>query len=251
MSDALDHSAVPAPLAALLTAVRLRTGIHRYAMRVLDGLGHAPLMDPGPAVGIRTLVPGTAPVRVLVLGGGLAVGYGVRTREEAFDGPLARLVAERTRRGVVLENRAVQHVRLPRTVASIGPTGAHTFTVAVWCPSFADGLERLRLATWRSELHAMVAALRAERAVPLVLTCMPVPAGRHPAALVARPWVHRLNRVIVQVAEAWDDVVAVDTEPFVPAEVGRPITDAAYFAAVAERVAPAVVALTRYRVPAR
>ena len=94
----------------------------------------------------------------------------------------------------------------------------------------------------------MIRELRQEQRVPLVLTCMPVPAGLHPAALIARPWVHRLNRVITQVADEWDDVVAVDTVPFVPAEIGKPITDAAYFAAVAERIAPAVLA--QLRIPA-
>ncbi|MCQ9136909.1 hypothetical protein, partial [Streptomyces hilarionis] len=86
----------------------------RYAMRVLDALGHAPLMDPDSHVGPRTLEIGRDPIRVLVFGGGLAIGYGVRTRAEAFDGPLARLVALRTGRGVVLENRAMRHVDLRR-----------------------------------------------------------------------------------------------------------------------------------------
>jgi hypothetical protein len=229
-------------LDSAMTALRMRTGVHRYAMRVLEALGHAPLMDPALHVGVRTLAIGLDPLRVLVLGGGLAVGYGVRSRDEAFDGPLVRAIAEATRRGVVLENRAVQHVGLQQTVASIGAAGTHTFHVAVWCPSFAEGMRRLRLSGWRSELHAMIRELRVEVRTPLVLTCMPVPAGLHPAALIARPWVHRLNRVIRQVASEWDDAVAVDTEPFVPAEIGEPITDAAYFAAVAARIAPSVIA---------
>jgi hypothetical protein len=229
--------------AAVIDAIRLRTWIHRYAMRVLDSLGHPPLMTPDGHVGPRTLEIGRDPIRIIVLGGGLAIGYGVRTRAEAFDGPLARLVAERTGRGVVLENRAMQHVTLQRTAESLGPAGTHTFHVAVWAPSFAEGMERLRLSSWRTELHQMIRDLRAEDRAALVLTCMPVPAGFHPAALIARPWVHRLNRVITQVADEWDDVVAVETVPFVPAEVGKPITSPAYFAAVAEAIAPAVVRL--------
>lgn len=212
MTDANDqHVPAGGRLGSFLTAVRMRTSIHRYAMRVLDSLGHAPLMDPGSHVGVRTTAAGRDPIRVLVLGAGLAVGYGVRTRDDAFDGPLTHAVAALTGRGVVLENRAVQHLGVAHAVESLGPTGTHTFHVAVWCPSFAEGMERTRLSGWRSELHAMVRSLRAESPIDVVLTCMPVPAGLHPAALVARPWVHRLNRVITQVADEWDDVVAVET----------------------------------------
>lgn len=243
MSEAA--AARPAVLGPVVTAVRLRTNVHRYAMQVLEALGHAPLMDPALHVGIRTIAPGPDPVRVLVFGGGLAVGYGVATREEAFDGPLARAVARATGRGVVVENRAVQHIGLPRAVRSIGPAGTQNLQVAVWCPSFAEGMERLRLSSWRSELHAMIRELRQEQRIPLVVTEMPVPAGLHPTAVIARPWVHRLNRVISRVAEECEGVTAVETEPFVPGEIGAPITDAAYFAAVAERIAPAVVAALR------
>lgn len=243
MSDADDaRSGVLAPV---VTAVRLRSDVHRYAMRVLEALGHPPLMDPALHVGVRTIAPGLDPIRVLVFGGGLAVGYGVATRKDAFDGPLATRIAGMTGTGVVIENRAVQHIGLPRTAQSIGPAGTQNLQVAVWCPSFAEGMERLRLSSWRSELHAMIRELRQEERIPLVLTHMPVPAGFHPAALIARPWVHRLNRVISRVADECDGVTAVETEPFVPAEIGASITDAAYFAAVAERIAPAVVAALR------
>jgi len=243
----MTRSAVPRRRAAgpVLTAIRVRIGVRRYAMRVLDSIGHAPLMDPALHVGVRTLAVGLDPIRVLVFGGGLAVGYGVRTRDQAFDGPLVRLIADATGRGVVLENRAVQHIHVQRVAESLGPAGTLTFGVAVWCPSFAEALEHLRLAGWRSELHTMIRELRREQRVPLVLACMPVPAGLHAAAIVAKPWVHRLNRVIKQVADEYDDVVAVDTVPFLPADPGRPVTDAPYFAAVAELIAPVVVALAR------
>jgi hypothetical protein len=241
----------PRGLAPLLGAVRLRTGVHRYAMHVLEALGHPPLMDPDRRVGVRTLAVGLDPLRVLVFGGGLAVGYGVRSRDEAIDGPLVRLIADATGRGVVLENRAVQHVHVQHTAASLGAAGTLTYHVAVWCPSFAEGVEHLRPSGWRSDLHAMIRDLRIEERVPLVLACMPVPAGMHPAAIIARPWVHRLNRVIQQVADEWDDVVAVEVEPFVPAEIGTPITDAAYFAAVAACIAPAVLAQARTSTAAR
>ena len=231
---------------AAVTAVRLRSGIHRYAMRVLDALGHAPLMgDDGRAP--RTVEIGPDPIRVLVFGGGLAVGNGVRSRQEAFDAPLARLIAERSGRGVIIENRAVQHIRLHETAASLGAVGGHTYHAMIWCPSFAEGLERLRLSSWREGLARMIDELRSAETVPIVLTHMPLPAGRHPAAVIARPWVHRLNRVIDDAARAHERVAAVPTEPFIAAEIGQQVTGPAYFAAVAEHLAAPVLDLLGIR----
>jgi hypothetical protein len=223
----------------LWSRIRLRTGIRRYALDVLDALGRPPLRsDTGSAV--RTLVVGNDPIRLLLFGGGIGVAYGVTSRQDAVDGPLARIMAERSGRGVVVENRAQQHVLLPDTAASLGGAGAHTFHAAIWFPSFADGLQRLSLRSWRIELTAMIAAVRAETAVPLVLTCVPVPIGTHPAALVARPWVLAINRVILGVAAEHDRTVAVATQPFVPRELGAVVTGPAYFEAVADRVADGV-----------
>lgn len=230
---------------ALLGKVRLRTSVHRYAMRVMEDLGHPPLMDPVTGIGPRTTAIGIDPLRVLLVGGGLAVGYGVRTRAEAVDGPLVERLAEVTGRGVSLENRAVRHVRTADVVAGLGAAGTHTYHVVVWCPSFAEGLEQLRLRRWRADLHQLVRDLRADGPVALVLGCMPVPIGLHPAAMLSRPWVHRLNHVIAQIAADYDGVTAAEVEPFTVRDLGQPFTDRAHFAAAADRLAPAVLLALR------
>lgn len=226
----------------LLGKIRLRTSVHRYAMQVMDDLGHPPLMDPVTGIGPRTTAIGLDPLRVLLVGGGLAIGYGVRTRSDAMDGPLVQRLAEATGRGISLENRAVRHVHTSDVVAGLGAAGTHTYHVVVWCPSFAEGLEHLRLRGWRADLHQLVRDLRADRPVPVVLTGMPMPIGRHPAAVLARPWVHRLNHVIAQVAAEYDGVVTTEVEPFEARDLGQPISDPAHFAASAARIAPAVLA---------
>ncbi|GAA2750390.1 GDSL-type esterase/lipase family protein [Amnibacterium kyonggiense] len=228
--------------AAAVDAVRMRTGVHDYAMRVLEDLGHPPLIGPTGAP-CRTLAVGPRPVRVLFFGAGLAIGYGVRSREDAVDGPFAQALSGALDRGVVLENRAAKHLPLEQTIASLGAVGTWSYDLAVWFPSFSDGIERLRPGWWRNRLHTMIRELRADGHVPLLLSHMPVPAGLHPAALIARPWVRRLNRVIDQVAAEWDDVRTAATEPFFPAEVGQKITDRAYFHAVSDRLLPAAVGL--------
>lgn len=227
---------MPSVVDDLWNKVRLRTAIRRYAVTALDALGHAPLRSET-GHPMRTLVVGRDPIRLLVFGGGVAVGYGVATRDESLDGALARAVAARTGRGVVVENRAQQHIAVTASAASLGGAGAHTFHAAVWSPSFADGTARLSMRSWRRELRAMIEAIRAETPVPLVLARLPVPMGGHPSAVIGRPWLLAINRVITATAAQHDRVVAVSTQPFVPKEIGTPVTDAAYFEAVAEYVA--------------
>lgn len=228
--------------AAAVDAVRMRTGVRDYAMRVLEDLGHPPLAGPT-GTPCRTLAVGPRPVRVLFFGAGLAIGYGVRTRGDAVDGPFAQGLADELGRGVVLENRAAEHLPLEQAAASLGAVGTWSYDLAVWFPSFSDGMERLRPGWWRNRLHAMIREVRRDGHVPLLLSHMPVPAGLHPAALIARPWVRRLNRVIDRVAAEWDDVRAAATEPFFPAEVGQKVTDHAYFRAVSDRLLPAAAGL--------
>lgn len=224
------------------SAIRLRTWVRGHVVAVLNDLGHPPLMDRTTGIGVRTIAVGLDPIRLLVFGGGAAIGYGVATRDEAFDGPLAALLATRSARGVVLENRAVQHVRTADAVASLGPAGAHTFQVAVWFPSFTEAIDHLRLSRWRHDLAEMIATLRADRPLPLVLAHLPVPLGHHAAAVVGRPWVLRLNRLIDDVAAQHDGVLSVAVEPFVAKELGQPFTDSTHFAETAARLAPAVLA---------
>lgn len=226
----------------LFDAVRMRTGVHDYAMRVIDDLGHPPLTGPTGAPW-RTLAVGPQPLRAVFIGGGLAMGYGVRTRDDAVDGAFARSLSDRLGRGVVLENRAAKHLRLEHTIASLGAIGAYSYDLVVWFPSFSDGIERLRPSWWRNRLHTLVRELRTENEVPVLLTHMPVPAGLHPAALVARPWVRRLNRIIDQVAAEWNGVASAPTEPFFPSEIGQKITDRAYFRTVSDRLLPAAAEL--------
>lgn len=236
-------------LDSVWTTIRLRTSVRRYAMQVLHDLGHAPLMDPVTRIGPCTTALGLDPLRLLVFGGGMAIGYGVKTRAEAFDGPLVDRLAAVTGRGITLENRAVQHVHTHAAVESLGLSGAHTFHLAIWSPSFAEGLLRLSARKWRLDLARMIADLRQDTPIPLILMQMPEPRGLHLAAILARPWVQQLNRAFERVAADHPSVTTVPTPPFIARDLGQPVTDAAYFAAAADFLAPAVLAALQ--IPAR
>jgi hypothetical protein len=229
---------------SLWDALKVSTVVRRYAVRSMDALGHPPLMaDSADGAGIRTLIVGRDPIRVLLFGGGLAVSYGVTTRDEALDGHLARLIAEQTGRGVIIENRAVKHVAVGDAVKSLGATGALTYAVAFWSPSFADATRLRSLKGWREALDDMVEQMRAETEIPLLLACMPIPLGSYPAAILGRPFALRLNRVITDVAARHAQVIAVESAPFIAREVGAPVTGPGYFRDLAEGIAPALLRL--------
>lgn len=115
--------------------------------------------DRPPAEG-RTAIVGEDPLRVLVVGAGTAVGYGVRTRARALDGQLAQALAARTGRGVVVETRIRRDLRLGDTVDLLGATGAHTFDAVVWSPTIREVVRFQRPGAWVRELRRILAHLR-------------------------------------------------------------------------------------------
>lgn len=231
-------------VAAAMTAVRLRTSINAYAMRVLEGLGHPPLLEDGaPEDVLRTSTIGVDPVRVLLFGGGLAVGYGAAGRAAALDHALARRMTDISGRGCSVTNRARRHVPLPETMRSLGAVGTHTYKVAVWCPPFTEATRRLNLRSWTTELHALIRDLRRDEHIAVVLLEMPHPAGNSPVALIARPWIHRINNVLRVVACEHDQVAVVRTGPIEASAPGEVVISAGYYREVADRTAEAVATL--------
>lgn len=204
-------------------------------------MGHPPVADPESPVGISTLVVGTAPIRIVLFGAGPLVGYGVTTRAEAMDGPLAEMVADRTGRGVVLESRVRVDVTVADSVASLGGSGTASFSVAVWSPSFLEGVVRQSRASWRRELQAMCLEFRRTSDAPLVIALLPLPLRANPIAVSGRRWANRINAVIDEVAATQQDVRTVAVEPFSFADLNAPMTDPALFRRAAALVAPVVL----------
>lgn len=115
--------------------------------------------DRPPAEG-RTAIVGEDPLRVLVVGAGTAVGYGVRTRARALDGQLAAAIAARTGRGVVVETRIRRDLRLGDTVELLGAAGAHTFDAVVWSPTIREVVRLQRPGAWVRAVRRILAHLR-------------------------------------------------------------------------------------------
>lgn len=222
-----------------LASLRIRTVIHRYVVRTMDRIDRPP--QPEHAIGIRTLHLGPEPIRVLVLGDSNAVGYGVRDRAETNDRFLSDELAARTGRGIVLENRGIPYVGVARSVDSLGAAGVLTFHVAVWSPSFVEGVERLLSGGWRDELRRMIECLRAEVEIPIVLLRMPLPTGPHYSVPLLRWGWRRINATIEAVAAEYERVHVGDVDDVPLAQDGTPFVNVDNYRSTSRLIAPAVL----------
>jgi hypothetical protein len=187
-----------------------------------------------PARDERVDLDGPDPIRVLLLGGGgLAVGHGARTRAEAVDGRLAERLAERTGRGVIVDNVADERLRLADQVLSafIG-VGFELEDVVVWCPSAVELTERPWM-PWSLRLRALLDVVPSDRL--LVIRELPVPEGADVAS--AAPVVERSNAALRRAVEGRPNTVVVTPPPIRVRPLGEPRLDAAYHEATAERIA--------------
>ncbi len=229
------------------TTLTTRWRARRLSNAARAALVRAPVADDGAGV-LQTAEVGLDPLRVLLFGSGPLIGYGVRTRREAVDGHLADLMAGSTGRGAVVECRVRLDLPVREAVASLGWAGTTTFGVAVWAPRFGEELQHGRARGSRAAVREMLAAFRAQSAVPLVLCHLPTPLGLDWRTLLRRPRVAVLNRVLTEEAARVPDVVAVPIGAYRPAEVATSL-GAAWHRGFAEHLAPAVLA--SLGVPAR
>jgi hypothetical protein len=213
-----------------------------HARRLSEGvratLDRPPVMDDGPGV-LRTVVVGLDPIRVLLFGSGPLIGYGVRERRHAVDGPLAELLAEATGRGVIVENRARLALPVAEAVHSLGGAGTATFAVAVWAPRFGEELQHSDPARSRRSVQAMLEQFRAESQVPLIVCHLPEPLGFDWRTLLRRPRVAGFNRMLTEEAAAARAVEAVAIGTYRPADAAS--TRSPWHRGFAEALVPPVL----------
>ena len=115
-------------------------------------------------------------LRVLVVGGGLAVGWGVSSHELALPGNIARSLAGVTRRGVDVDLRADHETRLSQVSSIVAERGGARFDAVVLVVGFHEAFSLMPPAAWRRELTAHIAAIRAETRpdAPIIVSGIPV-----------------------------------------------------------------------------
>lgn len=220
-------------------SITTRWRARRLSETARAALLRAPVADDGPGT-LQTSVVGLDPLRVLVFGSGPLIGYGVTTRREAADGVLAELLAERTGRGVVVENRVRLNLPIREAVRSLGWAGTATFGVAVWAPRFGEELQHSNPGSCRSDVRAMLAEFREQSDIPLVLCHLPTPLGLDWRTLLRRPRVAHLNRVLDEEAKKVRHACTVDIGRYRPSEAATTIGPA-WQRGVAERILPVVL----------
>ena len=196
----------------------------------------------------RVTAVGTLPLRVLVVGAGMAVGYGVDDGAPSLARRLADALRDETGRGAIVQMRAQTSVRLDRTIDFIGLVGAATYDVVIWSPTleeiFHGGSRR-----WRRELRTIVRHLQATGPAHLRVLLMGVPAaqGAHLLQRSGDVLSRGVNRSIAQVASGFDRVEHVPVPPRLVDARDTLLFDRAYQDVVVAELATLIGA--RLRVP--
>jgi hypothetical protein len=154
----------------------------RWGSRVREELD----VVPHPFDSRRQTIAGPDPDRVLVLGNGPAIGFGVLTQELALPGHLARRLAAATGRGVtvdVLARRGTTAALAPRLVDEARM--AHYDAVVV-CIGSSDAYNLLPEERWRADLAQLVDTLRAATTPSTVLALLPIRPLQRPNAALGR-----------------------------------------------------------------
>lgn len=102
---------------------------------------------------------GPLPYRVLLLGGGAAIGLGVSRQERALPGHLARHLASITGRGVDLDVTARLGMTLARARAETERRDLRRYDAIVLTLGVADALTALPISQWRDRLEAFLDTL--------------------------------------------------------------------------------------------
>ena len=159
---------------------------------------------------------GLDPFRVLIIGAGLAVGYGVGSHQQALTGAIAEAVQDGGSRGVIVQNTATALHGLEQTVAGLGLVGATSFNLVVWCPSLFDAFRQPDRGAYQRRLLQGLQLLR-ETARPgarFVVCELPRPTRSGPIEDVARRRLPGFNGALRRAVAPYPDVSVAETPPF-------------------------------------
>jgi len=185
---------------------------------------------------------GSESLRVLVVGAGLAAGYGARTQAGALPGQLAMALSSRSGRGVTVQTKAQPFLPLADTIQLLEPDGGRRYDLVVFAPGFTE-MTRATTTAWRRQLFELVLFLN--RTVPdssrIVLTGLPLPKKRGVLEWIGRRGVHAANAVLADVAFTVPRAVFVPTPPFETLKPSGGSFDERYYVRCAESIVDAVL----------
>jgi GAF domain-containing protein len=127
----------------------------RARYRVVDELLSTPCPDDHPS----GHAAGPDPDRVLVLGNGPAVGWGVRSHDLALPGTLARALSARTGRGADVDALADADVTVATAASFVAGRDLGRYDAVVVVLGMSDALSLVSTARWVAGLSALLDAL--------------------------------------------------------------------------------------------
>lgn len=101
-------------------------------------------------------VPGPDPDRVLVIGGGIAVGFGVLSHELGIAGHLARQISGATGRGIDVEIIAEADFRIDDVPERIRGVNFSTYDAVVTFLGVTDSIRHTSAGVWNRSLAALL-----------------------------------------------------------------------------------------------
>lgn len=186
---------------------------------------------PHPLDAARQFVPGHDPDRVLVLGNGPAIGFGVLTQELALPGHLARRLAAATGRGAVVDIVARRGTTAATAVQLLTEPRMPHYDAVVVCIGSSDAYNLLPEERWRSDLTQLTNAIRAATTPSTIIAVLPIRPVQRPNAAQGRTGAlvdghaRRLDRIAEEVCCRRPGVVHLSSVSTLPA---APRTAAAY-----------------------
>ena len=208
----------------------------RWGRRVREELD----VVPHPLDNARQTVAGPDPDRVLVLGNGPAIGFGVLTQELALPGRLARRLATATGRGAVVDvlaRRGTTAAGAPRLLAEVR---MEHYDAVVLCIGSTDAYNFVPEERWRADLAQLTDALRAATSPTTVIAVLPIRPLQRPNAAQGRAGVlvdrhaRRLDRIAADVCVRRPGVVHLGGA----ISLSEPPRTAAAYDALANAMAP-------------
>lgn len=189
---------------------------------------------PRPSDAPQAHAPGIDSDRVLILGCGPAVGWGVRSHQLALPGSLARELSVRTGRGVDIDLVASRTMTATDALARLGDIRLDRFDAVVVILGLNEALDLTSVTEWHNRLTALLDELERETSRSTTIFVLGIPPirsieiFRRPLVFIADCSAADLNTVSARRAAEAPRTTFVPFSPSATVEIDRHRTPADY-----------------------
>jgi lysophospholipase L1-like esterase len=187
-----------------------------------------PMNDP------HGFAPGPNADRILIVGSGLAVGWGVASHAIALPGALARSLSARTGRGCTVDLVAAPEMDAANVLGALDAVSFSRYDSVIIVLGVNDALHVTPSSEWRENLSSLLAALIHHTAndTPLIVMGIPpirsIPVFDSVTGSLANLSARRLNAITSEVCETRPETIFVPLASSLPSEEGRHRTSSQY-----------------------